>query len=119
MRDLIQSFIQKGMNALGDGQESMTYHTVSLPIYDAATGTPSVTEATRVVRGVPYEYTRREIDGDAVRPEDQRVIIAKLNLLVTPTLNDKITRADGTIWNVLHVGTDPMNAAWVLQIRRP
>lgn len=120
LRTAIQQAIQAGMNAMGDIQETSTYTNVTANTYNATTGvsTPTKTSYTGV-KIVFDRYSVLEIDGDAVRPEDLKALVAKRNLTPTPSLNDYITRGDGTVWVVVAVATDPVTAMWELQIRRP
>lgn len=120
LRSVIQQAVQTGIAALDDLAERATYTSVRTPAYDALTGTiskPSLAYPT--VPMVFTSYSRQEIDGETIRQEDQKAIIAQLALTPVPTLNDTITRADGTVWTVVSVRTDPAGAAWVLQCRRP
>ena len=120
LRETIQNAVQSGMNAMGNIQESVTYTAVSETAYNTTTGAMTVTKQTyAAVKAVFDQYSRKEMDGDAIRPEDQKVLIAKKNLTPIPGLNDTITRADATVWSVISVQTDPVNAHWQLQVRRP
>lgn len=120
LRDAIQQAVQTGMIALDDLVARATYTSVSTPSYNATTG--AIAAASTALPGVPIVFTSydtREIDGETIRPEDQKAIIATLDLAATPTKNDTITKADGTVWSVVDIKTDPAGAAWVLQVRRP
>lgn len=105
---------------MGDIPESADYKSVTTPTYDPTAGTITMPNTNHV--GVPVIFTsfsRMEIDGQAIRAEDQKAIIATRDLPVTPTINDTITMANGVIWSVIGIRTDPAGAAWVLQMRRP
>lgn len=118
--DIIRQAVQDGIVALDDLVPPCIYTSVVDPSYDAATGT--ITKPSAAYAEIPIlftSYERNEIDGEAIRPEDQKAIVAQLALPPAPTLNDTITRADGTVWTVLSVGQDPARATWVLQVRRP
>lgn len=120
LRAAIQQAVQSGIVALDDLAERATYTSVGTPSYSPATGavtTPS-TNSTSVPM-VFASYSRMEIDGEAIRAEDQKAIVATKDLTPVPTINDSITRADGTVWSVIAIKTDPAGAAWVLQVRRP
>lgn len=119
LRETIQNAIKSGMNAMGNIQETVTYTSVSTTSYNTTTGAITTTKTTTTVAVVFDSYSRREMDGDTIRPEDQKVLVAKGNLTPIPGLNDTITRSDGTVWSVLSVETDPVNAHWQLQVRRP
>lgn len=120
LRDAIQQAVQAGILSLDDLAERATYTSMATPSYDATTGT--ITKPSTSYASVPMVFTsfsRMEIDGEAVRAEDLKAIIATQDLTPTPTINDTITRADGTVWSVIGIRTDPAGAAWVAQIRRP
>lgn len=120
LRQQIRQAVQTGINALDDLAERARYTSVRTPNYDALTGT--ISKPTLAYPNVPMvftSYSRQEIDGETIRPEDQKAVIAQLALEPVPTLNDTITRPDGSVWTVVGIRTDPASAAWVLQVRRP
>jgi len=120
LRTTVQRAVKTGLKAMDDIQETATYGGVTTTAYDPATGTITETSGGGgVVKMVFTSFSFMEIDGVAVLANDRKVIIASLDLDVTPTLNDTITRADGSAWNVIGIKTDPAGAAWVLQIRKP
>ena len=59
--------------------------------------------------------------GTAIQPTDERCKIAVLDLgtSITPTPEDRIVRADGSLHTIVSVSTDKHNAWWILQLRRP
>lgn len=118
--DAIQQAVQTGIVALDDMAKRATYTSMATPTYNATTG--AITTPSTSYSGVPIvfaSYDTREIDGETIRLEDQKAILATLDLAATPTKNDTITKADGTVWSVVSIQTDPAGAAWVLQVRRP
>lgn len=118
LKDQIQQAVRSGLAALGDLQESLTYRAAGVPSYNATTGAPSVGTTDHAVRGTFVRYRRDEIDGDAIRREDQKCLIGATSLPVTPTLNDTIVRGSET-WAVVGIAIDPAGALWTLQVRRP
>ena len=120
LRAAIQQAVQAGIVAIDDLAERATYTSVGISTYNATTG--GVTKASTAFASVPMvfaSYSRMEIDGEAVRAEDLKAIIAARDLTPVPTVNDTIARADGTGWSVIGIKRDPAGAAWVLQVRRP
>lgn len=120
LRDAIQQAVQAGIVALDDLAGRAVYTSKGTPTYSATTG--AVGGSSTALANVPMvfaSYSKLEIDGEAVMAEDQKAIIAVLDLAATPTKNDVITKADGTVWSVISIKTDPAGAAWVLQVRRP
>jgi len=120
LREQVQHAVQTGIAALQDLAERATYVSVAATVYDPTAGTMLTPSAPfQQVPMVWTSFSRREIDGEAVLAEDQKVIVATEDLLPIPTINDTITRADGTKWSVIRITTDPAGAAWVLQVRKP
>lgn len=120
LRDAIRQAVQQGITALDDLALLSTYTSVGTPSYTPSTGT--ITTPNTAYTNVPVAFTsfdKKEIDGKTVKPNDQKAIIACLDLAATPTLNDTITAADGTVWSVMGIQRDPAGAVWVLQVRRP
>lgn len=105
---------------MDDIPESSGYASVGTPSYAPSTGVITATPTT--YPNVPVVFTnfsRMEIDGQAIRAEDQKAIIATRDLTAVPTINDMITRTDGTVWSVIAIRVDPAGAAWVLHVRKP
>lgn len=120
LRTQIQQAVQAGITTMDDLAERATYTSVATQTYDPTTGT--ITTPSLHSADVPIVFTsfsRMEIDGEAVRAEDLKAIIATKDLTPIPTVNDTITREDGTVWSVISIKTDPAGAVWVLQMRRP
>jgi hypothetical protein len=95
LREQIRQAVQTGIAAMDDLAEQATYTSVATPSYDPATG--AITKPSTAYAAVPMvftSYSRKEIDGEVIRPEDQKAVIAQLSLTPVPTLNDTITRAD-------------------------
>lgn len=117
MRALIARAVGAGMTALGDIKESITYKSYSASSsYDADSGTVTRTETSTTLSGVFMDYTNREIDGEVIRPRDQKFLFRQALLAVAPTLNDRIVRS-GKTWEVFGVEQDPAAATWTLQVR--
>lgn len=120
LRHQVQAAVQAGIAAISDLAEQATYTSIATPSYEPSTGV--ITSPSTASAGVPMVFTsfsRMEIDGQVIRSEDLKAIIATRDLTPTPTVNDTITRADSTVWSVIGIRTDPAGAAWVLQCRRP
>ncbi len=120
LRGTLDRVAKKVIDALGDVPELCSYVSVTGTSYNTATG--AITKTSVNKNNVPIvfsSYNKREIDGEAIRPEDQKATVAYLHLLVSPSLNDTITRPDGTVWAVVGVRTDLPTAYYELQVRRP
>lgn len=115
----IQRAVKAGVAALMGIAETVTYQVAGEPSYNPTTGAPTApTTAVTVPDAIFLAYRREEIDGDVIRPEDQRCLIPTQGFAVTPTLNDQIVRGSET-WTVVGIRQDPARAVWELQVRRP
>ncbi len=120
LRDTLNNVVKSAMAAIDDIPELCTYVNTTATTYTAASGTITKTSTTYPnVKLVFLEYTNREVDGQAIRPQDQRVIFSTLDLPITPTTSDTITRPDGSTWIVISIRSDLNTAYWELQVRRP
>lgn len=126
LRDALKSAARAAVVAVGDLAASAVYHSHATTVYDASAGTPTVTYSTvggcRVIvsefRLADNDPRSRAPDFD-VRAEDKQADLpASYVSGVTPKPKDRIV-IDGETWNVVNVGTDPAEALWQLQIRRP
>lgn len=118
LKATIAAAVSAGFKALDDLPEIVTYLARSASsTYDPTTGTSTRNEAPYTLGGLFLEYSKREIDGEQVKPHDQKFLFQQADLAVRPTLSDRILRADGKYWEVLAVNEDPAHATWDLQIR--
>ena len=118
LKSTIESAVKAGFAALGDIVETVTYKSyASTSSYNPDTGTVTRTETSLTVGVVFMEYNKRDIDGVQIQAHDQRVLIRQAALSVTPSLNDRIVRSTGKIWEIISVGEDPAHATWDLQVR--
>lgn len=118
LKETIQQAVKGGLAGLGNLQGSVTYRAAGNPVYNATTGATALAMTDYTVPATFVRYRKEDIDGDAIRPEDQKCLIGATHLTVTPTLNDTIV--DGaTTWIVQGGQIDPAGALWVIQVRRP
>ncbi len=79
--------------------------------------------ATVSLRARLSPISSREVEGSQglLRADDMRVMLAALDLGLTlePTTKDRITRADGSTWNVVSVQGDAVRSWWKLVVRKP
>lgn len=119
LRNVAQKAAQSGIKAIGDLAVDAKYRSFDSSTMNATTGKP-------VLRYHDYEDIKvtfanihqRLVDGEHIRPEDRRVLIAKLDLSPTPKVRDVIERnSDRSTFEVKNVNTDPAEALWDLQVR--
>ena len=120
LRDSFKAGAKAVVEALGDVAVSSNYLALATTSYDASAGTPSNSYATSAGVSVVFSVFRLvEVDGELVKPEDKRALIAAKSISgVTPSVNDRIVH-DGQTWDVQRVESDPAEALWTLQVRRP
>lgn len=66
-------------------------------------------------------YASKDIDGTRILATDKKALIAPGSLTIEPTPADKLVDADGSVYNIVHVGTirpAETTLLWVLQVRR-
>lgn len=118
LRELVVAGIKSGLTAIGNMKETVTYKAyLTTSTYNTTTGAVTRTETSYTINGVFDAYTKREVDGSAIMPYDQKFIFHQSELAVTPTLQDRITRSDGKSWEVVWVKQDSQGATWELQLR--
>jgi len=118
LKETIAGAVSAGFTALGNLVESVTYKAQgATSAYDVTSGTYLRSETLLTASGLFLEYQKREVDGEQIKPHDQRFLIQQASLTVTPTLQDRILRADGKHWEVIAVKQDPAHVTWELQVR--
>lgn len=105
--DKIAKLAQKKIDQFG---QTITVTHVTQGAYNVATSTAAVTETTRTTRCVIDMYSIKEIDGNLVQVGDIKAILSAWGV-TTPTINDKITLSDGTVYTVRAV--DPLSPGGV------
>ena len=121
-RSLLQGQVQGLMDILGqdDGlAPNATYVQVTGSTYDPATRANTRSETTHA--NIPMVFTRfmlEEVDDNVVVATDQKVLIAALDLPVTPSNDDRIIEASGAVHMVEGVKKDPADSIWILHVRR-
>lgn len=118
LKETIQAAVTTGFTALGNLKESVTYKGhLSTSSYVAATGQYVRNESSTAIEGIFLDYAKRDIDGQQIKPHDQKFLVLQSQLIATPTLQDRIIRSTGAIWEVIAVSEDPAHATWELQMR--
>ena len=118
LKETILGAVKAGFGALGNLKESVTYKSFAASsTYDPATGTVTRVETSYTLSGLFLEYAKRDIDGEQIKPHDQKFLFQQADLSVTPTLQDRITRATGANWEIVGVSEDPAHATWEVQVR--
>lgn len=112
MRTFFQNAAAVLERVMGDAFEPITYASRT---FDAATGRATGFTET-AVNAVFMDYTLRERQLLAVRPEEQHVMIRCRGFAVTPHTGDIAKRASGELWRVADKNTDPARAFWDLRV---
>ena len=114
-RDAAEAIIE----AFDDIPQSITYIRKGASVYTPATGAVISTDTEYTTTAIFDEYELKEIDNNVVRATDKLAYIAANDLDVTPVVDDEITDTDSVTWQVIDIKSDPAEALWVLQIRKP
>lgn len=118
LRELIRQNVQAGLALTGNIREDATYRAAGTPGYSATTGTVTTGTTNYAIKALFASYAKQEIDGDRIRPEDKKCLVAGVDLAVTPGLNDTVQQGS-TVWSVVGVQGIPTDGLWILQLRRP
>jgi hypothetical protein len=112
-----------------DSAEAVVLRRDTAPIARSTdTGAITRTTADIPVNAILDSYSNYEIvasqnadAGTAIQPADVRCKIAAkdLGLTIEPTPQDRVLRADGSLWTVVAAKQDKHFAWWFLQLRRP
>lgn len=120
LRETIQKAVKTGLEATGNIRQTSTYNVAGTPTYNPTTGTGTNPTTAYSCKAIFASFDKREIDGDVIKPEDQKVLMAPHYIPgITPTLNDTIVDEAGVTWQVQGAQKDPTTSIWVLQVRRP
>lgn len=117
---IVQNVMTTVENSVDNTVRFVDYvHVTGAPTYNPTTGGQTVPSTTyEDVRAVLTRFRDRQIDGAAIRQNDLKLLVAKLDLNITPTKADYVNIA-GSRWNVVEIMSDPANALHTLQLRRP
>ncbi len=120
MKEAFQAAAIAAFNAAGNVKTSVTYHSLgTLGTYDPATGTSAETGGSDLsVSVLLTDFEAEEIDGKVILKTDQNLLIPVLSLSVTPKKDDTVV-IDSVEWQVQDWKTDPAEALWEIQIRKP
>jgi hypothetical protein len=120
LQETFKAAAQTAVAAFGNVGKSVTYTSVSgNAVYDPTTGTsvqPTTDYPAIIV--IFDSFEAQQINQTTVRSFDQKAMIPVENLSVTPGLDDYLT-VNGVRWNVVNSETDPADALWILQVRKP
>lgn len=114
-RDAAETIIE----AFDDIPQSIIYTQKGASVYTPGTGTVTSTDTDYTTTAIFDEFEQREIDNNVVRATDKLAYIASNDLDITPVVDDEITDANSVTWQIINVRSDPADALWVLQIRKP
>lgn len=117
LRSLFQSAAATAFTAAGDIPTAATYERHALGDYDPAIGERARITSVYAVDAIIYGYKAIEIDGEAVKPNDQRAIIRQAQLPVQPETTDTLI-IHGLEWGIVGISQDPAGATWEIQLRR-
>lgn len=104
-----------GVGGIG---RTVTYQRWTTPVYDPGTGEVNPGSATEyTLPAILIGYTAREVLPDVILQTDQKALVRKADLAVTPQAQD-ILVIDAVPWRVVQIQDDASQTTWILQIRR-
>ena len=110
------------MGDLGNIPNTITYirsSATSPAVYTPSTQAMARTDTqTLSIAAIKTDFTTEMIDGVQVKPTDQRLLLAGKDIPFEPLEQDR-ANIDGVIWQIVRVTSDPVEAHWDLQIRKP
>ena len=118
LKAAIQKATSGAFNAISSLCTAATYTVVSNPGYNASTGVITPSEVNHTVSVLLADYAQEMIDGEHIKPGDQKAYIPAENFTPTCKGGDKLT-ISSEAWQVVKAKIDPAEAMWVLQIRKP
>ena len=119
LQEVFKAAAQTAVLAFGNVGKSITYTAVSgNAVYDPTTGASVQPTTDHTVTVIFDSFEAQQINQTTVRSFDQKVMIPVEDLSATPGLDDYLT-VDSVRWNVVNSETDPADALWILQIRKP
>jgi len=119
LQDVFKDAAEAIIEAFDDIPQSIIYVQKGVSTYTPATGAVTSTDTEYTTTAIFDEYELKEIDNNVVRATDKLAYIAANDLDVTPVVDDEITDANSVTWQIINVKSDPADALWVLQIRKP
>lgn len=98
--------------ALGSYGQALTLRKVNEGTYDPTTGgTTGASTSDTACTGMMQAYKNRDIDGERIKANDRRCIIAASGLAVAPETGDRIVTAAAAVYTVIAFQTVELNGS--------
>lgn len=121
LKTTIASALEDTFEILDSLAKTITYHETEDEVnYNTTTGSIGRTDV-NVYTDIPaifVAYAREEVDGQLIRPEDQKCLILRKNLPIETKLDDYLVSGADT-YEIVKIRQDPSESLHILQIRRP
>lgn len=120
--DAIREGVAEVFVELASVAQTVTYHVVGSPTYDAATGAVTIPTTDATVAGFVFDFKHREIDGLVVRVGDKKLLLERAAAEAAasgfgPRLEDRVT-IGSVVHDVISWIEDPARATVELHLRR-
>jgi len=117
-KQLVQDMAEAAFDIIDD-LESVTFkYRVSNPTYNKTTGVVTDSAVSYTVDMIISNWNAKQIDNQSILPTDMKAMIPVNDLTVTPNQHCTITY-NSVDHDIVNIQTDPMNAIWIFQIRKP
>jgi len=107
------------IDAFGDiAHSNIAYHSLGTFSYNATTGVNTESGDTdTTIKTIFDEVKSEEIQGRDILMTDQKLLVANLDISVTPKVGDYVTISSER-WNVIDFITDPAEALFEIYVRK-
>lgn len=117
-QQLARDMVVMAFDVIADISTVTFYYRSADPTYNTSTGAVTDSSTSYSVKMLVSRWHAREIDNVSILPTDMKGIIAYTKLPITPNVHCTVMLNDIEL-DVVGVFTDPMTAAWILQLRKP
>ena len=114
----ISAGVIKAFETVGDVKKTITYHSVSIGVFDPTLDTRADTVTDYSVDVIETTIKQAEQDWTPVVRDSKKILIPAANLAVTPNENDYVT-LDGLTWEIIKINGVPGGSLHILFIRQP
>lgn len=117
LKTVFQNAAQNIITGFGDVADTLAYHSLGTFSYNATTGVNTESGYSDItIKAIPDEIKSEEIQDRDVKMTDRKLLVANLDISVTPKVGDYAT-IGGNRHNLVDFTTDPAIALWILYIR--
>jgi hypothetical protein len=118
LQQLVKDAVVMAFDVIADLEKVTFNYKESDPSYNETTGVVTDTESSCPVKMIISRWNAKQIDNLSILPTDMKAIMPVSKLSVTPNRHCTVTR-NGIELDIEDIQTDPMEGAWIFQLRQP